>query len=100
MGTKTNLHGQSLVLTTAEDLVAVLEDHYYQRFSGVEVTSAVVCEILQISISTLDRWVKVKVLRPVNESREGERVVRKFDLSYILRQDRAHLKSRYREEQK
>lgn len=95
MGTKMNL-GQSLVLTTAEDLSAVLENHYMQKFSGVEVTSEVVCQILQISISTLDRWVKFKVLSPSNETSDGGRVVRKFNLSYILRQDKAELKSKYR----
>lgn len=103
MGTKfttprASMPGQNLVLTTAEDLSAVLENVYYQRFAGVEVTSEVVCQILQISINTLDRWVKVKVLTPVNEAKDGARVVRKFDLSYILRQDRAELKSRYRYE--
>jgi hypothetical protein len=96
MGTRANMPGQSILMMSQEDLLAVMEDNYYQRFAGVEVTSEVVCQILQISIATLDRWVKVKVLNPVNEANDGSRVVRKFDLSYILRQDRAELKSRYR----
>ena len=96
MGTKMNVIGQSLILTTAEDLTTVLEESYYQRFSGVEINCEAVCQILQISISTLDRWVKTKVLNPVNERCDGGRVVRKFDLSYILRQDRTALKSHYR----
>lgn len=95
MGAKSTLQGQNLVLMSQDDLCEVLKDTYFQRFSGVEVNSEAVCQILQISMPTLNRWVKGKVISPVNE---GQHTKRRFDLSYILRQDRSELKSKYRYE--
>ena len=78
-----------------EDLIYMLDKLYRNRFEGREVDSNVACQILGISMSTLNRWINYQLIQ-TNGGKMNERVVRKFDLAYLFTLDISEIKKKYR----
>ncbi len=82
-------------LMSRRDLVEIIRDLYGKRFDGREVSSSVAVQVLGVSIATLDRWIDAGLVETTNRS-DGARVVRKFDLGYLLRLDREEVSRKYK----
>lgn len=73
----------------------VVRNLYGSRFDGREVGAEVAVQVIGVSKSTLERWVDAGLVETLN-GEAGKRVVRKFDLGYLLRLDRAEVSRRYK----
>lgn len=82
-------------LMSREDLVEMLREVYGKRFDGREVDSSVAVQVVGVSMPTLNRWVEAGLVETTNRS-DGARVVRKFDLGYLLRLDREEVSRKYK----
>lgn len=87
----------NLFLVNKDDLIETLQTCVLGRFEDREVSSSAACEILSISLSTLNRLVEAKVISPI---KKGEtRAIRKFNLAYLLSLDKKTIQKEYRQRQ-
>lgn len=78
-----------------EDLHSLVEELVINRFDNRDLNAPAAAQVLGVSMSTLNRWVEARVLKPVNQSSE-KREERKFNLAYLLSLDVKKIKSEYR----
>lgn len=87
----------NIFMVSKEDLVKVMRSAILDRYSDKEVGVGTVCDILDITRPTLDRWVEKGILKSINDPKAKKREIRKFNLAYILGLSKKSLKSEYRE---
>jgi len=71
-----------------------IEDKVLDKFINIQVDSKAACQILQISNSSLNRYIEAGLIQP--EQRSSEKEHRKFRLSTLLRLDISDVKRKYR----
>lgn len=79
-----------------EDLHSLVEELVINRFDNRDLNAPAAAQVLGVSMSTLNRWVDARVLKPVTQG-GAKREERKFNLAYLLSLDVKKIKSEYRQ---
>ncbi len=85
----------NICVMQTEDLQSFVKDLVINRYEDRELNAQAAAQVLGISISTLNRWIDLNLVKSTNKI-GGMRVERKFNLAYLLTLDLKQIKSDYR----